>query len=108
LTRRITPRYPSSFEQNHPLKDLVGEFRCINTPDCIYESDKDDQEGMLKAREFPLAKLSGTFSNIRVVLSDDMDDWKRLGGSKAMSINVIRGQLNELCTDHSSANPESA
>jgi hypothetical protein len=63
---------------------------------------------MLKAREFPLAKLSGTFSNIRVVLSGDIDDWKRLGGSKAMSINVIRGQLNELCTGHSSANPESA
>lgn len=86
---------------------LMGVFRCLNTPQCTFESDKEGQDGISKAREYPLAKLSSTFFSVRVLLPIDIEKWTKVGGVIASNERVLRGQLNELCSGHSLANPQS-
>lgn len=99
---------PFAIVDEDSKKYLMGIFRCLHTPQCTFESDKEGQDGISKTREYSLAKLSGTFSSIRVLLPIAIEQWTEVGGVRAKNEKVLRGQLNELCTGHSLANPESA
>ena len=87
---------------------LVGYFSMTEKiPDCRIDTDKKDDESIALASACPLAKLSSTFSEIRLVVSYDMTDWKQDVGTVTMKTEVLRGQLAHLCTVYSFATPES-
>ena len=87
---------------------FVGYFSMPGQmPACRIDTDKDDDESNALASACPLAKLSSTFREIRLVVSSDMTDWKQDVGAVTKKPEVLRGQLAHLCTGHSSANPES-
>ena len=76
------------------------------TPACRSDSINGD-EGIALASNFPLATLSSTFKEIRLVVSSDALHWKQDQGAVTTKPEVLRGQLARLCTGHSTANLES-
>ena len=87
---------------------FVGYFSMKGQmPACRIDTDKDDDESNALASAYPLAKLSSTFTEIRLVVSSAMSDWKQDVGNVTGKPEVLRGQLTHLCTVHSLATPES-
>ena len=83
---------------------FVGYFSVTQElPACRFDNDA----GSELASNFPLAQLSSTFKEIRLVVSSDVVDWRQDQGSVTTKPEVLRGQLAQLCTGHSTANPES-
>ena len=81
---------------------LVGYFSMTGQmPACRVDTDKNDDESNALASACPLAKLSSTFREIRLVVSSDMTDWKQDVGTVTNKPKVLRGQLAHLCMGHS-------
>ena len=61
---------------------LVGSFPVRQVNICRIETDKGDEESLRTASEFPLARLSNTFTELRLMVSSDTVDWKQDDSSK--------------------------
>ena len=86
---------------------FVGYFSVTQeTPACRSDSINGG-EGIALASNFPLATLSSTFKEIRLVVSSDAPHWRQDQGAVTTKPEVLRGQLAQLCKGHSTANPES-
>ena len=93
---------------DNEMRMFVGCFSMTGQmPACRIDTDKGDDESNALASACPLAKLSSTFKEIRLVVSYDMIDWKQDVGTVTMKTEVLKGQLTHLCTVHSLATPES-
>lgn len=86
---------------------FVGYFRLRRVPACEIDTDKDDDESIALASTSPLARLSSTFTEVRLVVPSADNLWKQDVGLVTTKPQVLRGQLVQLCTGQSSANPES-
>lgn len=83
---------------------FVGHFRLRQVPACRIDTDKGDDESIALASTCPLARLSSTFTEIRLVVRHNSMRWKQDVGSVTNTPKVLRGQLVHLCTGHSPAN----
>ena len=61
---------------------LVGSFSVRQGNICRIETDKGDEESVGTASEFPLARLSNTFTELRLMVSSDTVNWKQDDSSK--------------------------
>ena len=86
---------------------FVGHFQVIRPGTSSIDTDKDDDASTAQASGCPLASLSSTFKEIRLVVDSDHPLWRANGAKVQSKPDVLRGQLTQLCTGHSSANPES-
>lgn len=86
---------------------FVGHFSLIRPGACRIDTDKDDDESKALAATSPLATVSSTFKEIRLVVDSDATDWKQDVGAVTTKPEVLRGQLAQLCTGQSSAKPKS-
>ena len=85
---------------------VVGHFQVIRPGTYSIDTDKGDDESTAQASSCPLASVSGTFKEIRLAIPIDFRSWKANGKGISTKPEVLRGQLTQLCTGHSSANPE--
>ena len=81
---------------------LVGYFSMTEKiPDCSIDTDKGDDESIALASACPLATLSSTFREVRLVVPSDPFKWKQDAGSVTSKPEVLRSQLAHLCMGHS-------
>ena len=85
---------------------FVGVFQ-VTRPGTCHTDDLGSDQSVGQASECPLAKISSTFTAIRLVVSSVNTNWKQDGAKTIAKPDVLRGQLNQLCTGHLTANPES-
>ena len=81
---------------------LVGYFSMTEQmPACLIDTDKKDDESIALASACPLARLSSTFIEVRLVVCSDNTSWKQDVGTVTGRPEVLRRQLARLCTVHS-------
>ena len=85
---------------------LVSCFSVKGPGSCRLDTDNGDDESIALASAFPLATLSSTFTEVRLVVPSFDTNWKQDVGDVTSKPEVLRVQLVHLCTGHSSANLE--
>ena len=86
---------------------FVGYFSVTqDMPACCFETNNGN-EGMTLASNFPLAKLSSNFTEIRLAISCFSHKWKQVKGAVVLKNAALRRQLGRLCKGNLPAQPTS-
>ena len=84
---------------------FVGYFSVTQEmPACCFNTDNGN-EGITFASNFPLAKLSSTFTEIRLAVFCFDHKWKQDKGAVVTKLDALRRQLGHLCKGKLPAQP---